>query len=84
MPNGKPGDHPLTDMLLHDLKLYGEETDELIRSISQLCTPKELHEWWNVEIGDSDIREEVVLRAARAQHETLLERARSGGWEPEE
>jgi hypothetical protein len=34
--NGKPGDHPLTDILGHRLEVFGETADSLIREICQL------------------------------------------------
>ncbi|MFV2068183.1 MAG: hypothetical protein ACC645_14520 [Pirellulales bacterium] len=83
MPNGKPGDHPLTDILTHGIGVYGEEADQLIRKISSLCSRNELDAWWDEKIawsGDLDI----VLFEARAYHETVLQRARSHGWETEE
>lgn len=33
MPNGKPGDHPLTDILVHGLDVFGPRADALIREI---------------------------------------------------
>jgi hypothetical protein len=30
MANGKPGDHPLTDVLVHHLPVFNEEVDRLI------------------------------------------------------
>ena len=80
MPNGKPGDHPLTDILGYKTEVYGREADELIRKIGDLCSPRELDEWWEREIGwshDGDL----ALRKARVRHEELLKRAREGGWE---
>lgn len=35
MPNGKPDDHPLTDILVHKLNVYGPEADDLIRKIAE-------------------------------------------------
>jgi hypothetical protein len=35
MPNEKPGDHPLTDILVHKLNVYGPEADDLIRKIAE-------------------------------------------------
>jgi hypothetical protein len=35
MPNGKPGDHPLTDIVVHGMKVFGGPCDELISEISQ-------------------------------------------------
>lgn len=31
MPNGKPGDHPLTDVLVHDADVFTPEIDHLVR-----------------------------------------------------
>lgn len=78
--NGKPGDHPLTDLLAHKLEVYGREADELIRKIAALCSPRELDDWWQREIGwskDSD----SVLRKASARYAELLKRAKESGWE---
>ena len=78
--NGKPGDHPLTDILSHKIEVYGREADELIRKIGDLCSRRELDEWWEREIGWSQDNE-LALRKARARHDELLTRAREGGWE---
>ena len=37
MPNGKPGDHPLTDILIHDRKIYSPVARDLIREIAALA-----------------------------------------------
>jgi hypothetical protein len=34
MPNGRPGDHPLTDILVHRLDVFGPEVDEKVRWIA--------------------------------------------------
>jgi hypothetical protein len=36
MPNGKPGDHPLTDIVVHRLDVFGAAADSLIRQIYEL------------------------------------------------
>lgn len=36
MPNGKPGDRPDTDVLIHDIDVYTEEVNELIREVASL------------------------------------------------
>lgn len=79
MPNGKPHDHPLTDILVHGIETYGAEADDLIRKIRDL-SPGELDEWWNAHIGWTGDREQV-LRAARTRHAELLQRAKVQGWE---
>lgn len=80
MPNGKPGDHPLTDILVHRLKVYGQEADELIRKIAELCSRRELDEWWEKEIGWSP-QHDLVVRKARTRFDELFERAKRSGWE---
>jgi hypothetical protein len=80
MANGNPGDHPLTDIFLHRTEVYGQETDDLIRKIADLCSRRELDEWWQKEIGWSK-DPALALRKARSRYEELLERARKSGWE---
>jgi len=80
MANGKPKDHPLTDILVHDLHVYGPEADDLIRKIASLSSRRELDEWWDREIGWSCGRDEVLLKA-KARFSELVARAKEGGWE---
>ena len=40
MPNGKPGDHPLTDILQHKLEVYSTHADRLVREIVSLADEK--------------------------------------------
>lgn len=42
MANGKPGDHPLTDILLHRLPVFSPETDDMIREIDKLGGRREI------------------------------------------
>ncbi len=51
MPAGGPGDHPLTDVINFNLEVYGNEADEILKKIDPLMSPRELHEWWQKEIG---------------------------------
>ena len=37
MPNGKIGDHPLTDITIHGLVIYSEHATDLIRRILELA-----------------------------------------------
>jgi hypothetical protein len=82
MANGKPGDHPLTDILVYGRRVYGREADDLIRKIRDLCSPRELDAWWEREIGWTGDRK-LALRKARARHAELTKRARESGWETE-
>jgi hypothetical protein len=80
MPNGKPHDHPLTDIFVHKLEVYGQETDDLIRKIADLCSKRELDEWWEREIGWTSNKESALVKA-RARFDELQNRARDSGWE---
>lgn len=77
--NGKRGEHPLTDILVHGLEVYGPEADELIREVSELSSRRELYEWWDEEINGSTDRQLVVAKAEARCTELML-RSRSSGW----
>jgi hypothetical protein len=47
MPNGKPGDHPLTDILVHKRRTFSAEVDRLIEEIVELGGRKELEQRFN-------------------------------------
>jgi len=68
MPNGKPGDHPLSDILSHGLPTYGPEIDELIREIDALEGPN------GTALADPEIQE-ILLKAETDS--ALLERLRA-------
>ena len=36
MPNGKPGDHPYTDIVIHGARVYSEKADALVREIHEM------------------------------------------------
>jgi len=36
MPNGRQGDHPITDIVDHGLTVFSPEADNLVREIAQL------------------------------------------------
>jgi hypothetical protein len=48
MANGKPGDHPLTDILIHGMEVFGPAADALIREICQLGGEAELESRFNL------------------------------------
>ncbi len=72
MANGKPGDHPLTDILIHGIETYGTEADEYIRGVSDFSSRHELYQWWNEEINWSTDRE-MVLQKAKARFQELMQ-----------
>ncbi len=36
MPNGKPGDHPITDMMVHGKHPFPPEIEELVRQLHEI------------------------------------------------
>jgi hypothetical protein len=80
MAAGGPGDHPLTDILHYKLRVYGPETDELIRKIYRLSSVRESNEWWEKEIGWTP-EPDVALQKAQTRYSEVLERAQENGWE---
>jgi hypothetical protein len=80
MANGKPGDHPLTDILFHGRPRYSGEADDLIRKIARLSSSREVHQWREREIGWKASAGDVLFKA-QTRYAELLERARTSGWE---
>ncbi len=78
-PNGEARVPPLIGILFLKHEVYGREADDLIRAISQLCSRRELQEWWEREIWSQ--HGQLVLIKARARLAELVKRAKEGGWE---
>ncbi len=78
MPNGKPGDHPINDIVDHGLEVFTPEIDELILEISKLV-PRErmwqMFNWFSLPSNDEFRNQlsEVVKQ--------LRKDARDSGWE---
>jgi hypothetical protein len=70
MPNGKPGDHPLTDIFLHGLESYGPDIDSMLREISALAPDQELVRWWERELAMESDRQ-VILERVQSRLEEL-------------
>jgi hypothetical protein len=78
-PNGEARVPPLIGILFLKHEVYGREADDLIRAISQLCSQRELQEWWEREIWSQ--HGQLVLIKARTRLAELVKRAKEGGWE---
>jgi hypothetical protein len=37
MPNGRPGDNPITDIIVHDLPTFDREIDQLVKEIAEVA-----------------------------------------------
>jgi hypothetical protein len=76
MPNGRPGDNELTDILVHGMDVYGPRCDGLVREIAnlggeeRLVTEVTLPARWSPERDRSRLEAELVrLRdALSAEH----------------
>lgn len=83
MAAGGPGDHPLTDIVNFNLKVYNSECDELVREISKLVSRHELYEmfdWFdNFSATENQLKNfEVELKE---KLENLKVNAKNNGWE---
>ena len=76
--NGKPGDHPITDILDHSLAVYGEPTDSNIRKLSKLMDYHRLRDWF--ECLKRDKSEDIPTEVEKKLAESLKE-AKARGWE---
>lgn len=84
MPNGKIGDHPLTDIVQHGRSVYSARADALVRKIVELGGRDEIADMLLFEYNqfcNPDVpRLEGVLAAI---HEQLVRELRDRGWEVE-
>ena len=71
-----------TDILFYNREVYGQEADTLVRKIRELCSERELYEWWDKEIHWSGDRT-LVLCKAQIYFKELSRRAKESGWEVE-
>ena len=79
MANGKPGDHPINDIVDHRLPVFSDTIDALVRRLAD-CLPRErlwdLFDWF----APPPKREfEAQLRSKLAELEAD---AKARGWEP--
>jgi hypothetical protein len=47
MANGKPGDHPINDILDHNLRVFSPEIDAMVREISTLAPRYRMWDMFN-------------------------------------
>jgi hypothetical protein len=78
MANGKPGDHPVNDILDHGIAVFSEEADALVRDIAKLL-PRyrlmDLVDWFSPPaIGE-------FADQLRRIRDDLTQQARDRGWE---
>jgi hypothetical protein len=78
MPNGKKGDHPLTDILHWKIRRFSAEADRLIADIVQLGGRDELEKAFNLFAPPPMPDFEKSLREIR---DRLFREAKERGWE---
>jgi hypothetical protein len=76
MPNGKPGDHPYTDIVAHGAARFGEPLDGLVRELSRTggCPEELANQLFEAEEAVRQLR-----RVEQAIKKVLDERRRAGG-----
>ncbi len=69
MGNGRPGDHPIHDILHHRVTVYSEEIDAQIIEISNKLKPWDLYSWWTKSLArESDLdRIKAIVSEKSAQ-----------------
>lgn len=85
MANGKPGDHPFTDITIHGRDVYSRRTAELVREIARLGDEKTCDQLADLllreynEYNNPDVAKlEAVLTEMR---DKLMREARERGFE---
>ena len=70
MPNGRPGDHPFTDIVLHNFDVFSPEIDDLVRKLSATAARDKVADLlWQQELWWSRIEQKPVADpSAQLQH----------------
>jgi hypothetical protein len=82
MPNGRPGDHPLTDILHYGWTVFGPEIDGLVRELALMPGYDRMSDrvanllwdnwpaWQNVKTDYDEVRRELLeIRAKLQRHD---------------
>ena len=84
MPNGKPGDHPYTDIVIHSLAVYSRVADGLVREIATLAderTRRELADLLFLRFNEHDRPDVAELeRLLTDLRDRLRREASERGW----
>ncbi len=78
MPNGKSGDHPRTDLLLHGAEVFSSEVDHLIREIARVGGEEELDglfDWFNPPALPQ------LQQDLQTEYDRLIIEAKNRGWD---
>jgi hypothetical protein len=80
MPNGKPGDHQITDQMIHHRSVYVEPLDTQLRQLGELMSYHRLCDWFGQGRYWTTAKEDLEPIVA-AKLETVKRDARDRGWE---
>jgi hypothetical protein len=76
--NGKPGDHPITDITVHHMSVFGEPVDTQLRQLGEMMSYERLCDWFQPHWSKSAEELQPIV-AAKLQE--LRRDAQEGGWE---
>jgi hypothetical protein len=76
--NGKHGDHPITDITVHGIAVYGEPLDSQLRELGELMSYQRLCDWFEGHWSESSeqLQPLVAAKLSEAQRD-----AQERGWE---
>ncbi len=80
MPNGKSGDHPITDIMIHGRSVYGDPLDSELRALGALMSYQRLCDWFHEQEHWTTPKEELRPIVAQKLAELQAE-AQDRGWE---
>ena len=78
MPNGKPGDHPINDIVDHGLEVFSREADELVRELARLVPRDRM---WGLMDWLSPPRLPELTQELHRLVEMFRDDARGRGWD---
>jgi hypothetical protein len=76
--NGKPGDHPITDLMIHHIAVFGEPLDTQLRQLGELMSYDRLCDWFQQHWSTPA---EQLQPLVAAKLEELRRDACERGWE---
>jgi hypothetical protein len=76
--NGNPGDHPITDLMVHRMVVFGEPLDTQLRQLGELMSYEPLCDWFQPHWATppDKLRPLVAAKLAEMQRD-----AKERGWE---
>jgi hypothetical protein len=85
MANGKPGDHPYTDIVHHGRRVYSATVDRLVREVAELSDERGRHELADMLLSEyNDLLKPDLAKLERVlseRRDQLRNEARNRGWE---